>query len=184
MSKWWVIFLFLVGCNSKATKFYPMPWKVGQWVTYTVNEEPLKIAVTGQESTFFWLETVESEAIVKVLVTEHDLSNPNRIIVKKLGEPAVEFPLEDFSIKANLSDVKLDEFTEFTTEYLTLLCGKFKAFHIKEGETDIWLSNKIPLFGIVRYKDDDKTIVLRDYGLSGAQSEINEEPEVASIVLE
>ncbi|MCK4353327.1 hypothetical protein KAW65_07985 [candidate division WOR-3 bacterium] len=183
MKRLWIIFLLLGGCSSPS-KYHPVTWIVGQWVSYTINDEPLKISIVSEDSALFWLETAEPGSIVKILVEENRISRPRRLIIKKLNESPVEFPLNQFSVESNLPIIKIDEFTDLKKEILTLPRGKFKVFHIKRKEEDVWLSNKVPILGIARYESVDRHIVLCDYGLTGAESEIKEKPKMASFAVE
>lgn len=171
MRKVWIVFFLIAGCSNRG-EYHPLQWRVGQWVSYEINGKPLQVSVVGRDSFLFWVETVEPEIIVKVLVEEGELANPKRVIIKEAGEETVEFRVDEISVKSGLSSLKIGKSTSGKKELLTLPCGKFKVFHIKQNGKEVWVSNKIPIFGIAKYKSDDKAILLRDYGLHGAKSEI------------
>lgn len=178
MSRVWFIFFVVAGCSNLA-EFHPLEWRVGQWVSYKINNEPLEVAIVGQESTLFWVETSEPEIIVKVLVERGKIIEPKRLIVKKVGESPIEFKVAEFSIKGGLPVMESKNLGD--KEILTLPCGKIKAVHIREEKRDVWLSDAIPIFGIVKYKTKDTLIVLQNYGIKGAKSGITESVEVINL---
>lgn len=178
MRKFWIVFFLFVGC-SKSGKFHPLEWRVGQWVSYKINNEPLEVSIVGKDSTLFWIETVEPEITVKVLVEMGKINEPKRLIVKKIGESPIEFKVDEFSIQSGLPVLKVESLGK--REILALPGGKFKVIHIREGEKDIWLSDAIPIFGIAKYKSKDTFIVLQNYRLRGAKSEIEEPTEIVNL---
>ncbi len=177
--EWIILFVLIISCSKKG-EYHLLRWKTGQWVCYKINDEPIRISIVGKDSTLFWVETAESELVAKVLAEEGQLEEAKRLIVKKVSESPFEMQAEKFSIKSGFPDISVRESGE--KELVTLPCGKFRTFHIRQKEEDVWLSNKVPILGIVRYKSKDKEIVLWDYGLKGAKSEIKE--KVKSISLE
>ena len=186
MRKAWIIIFLFAGC-AKLHKYHPMPWVVGQWVSYEVNGEPLKVSLVGKDSSGFWLETVGPEAIVKMLV-ERGEAQPKRcdlkrLIVKPLGDLPIEFSLDEFGVKSELLSIKMDSSMNFKEEIFTLPCGKLRVFHTTQEGSDIWVSGKVPIFGVVKYKSNDNLIVLCDYGIKGAESEIKQQPEVANFII-
>jgi hypothetical protein len=178
MKRVWLICLVLAGC-AKSGRFQPSEWKVGQWVCYEINDEPLEVAIVGRDSTLFWVETVEPEITVKVLVAKGKISEPKRLIVKRIGESPVEFQASEFSVKSGLPVLKGEDSGK--KEILTLPCGKFKAVHLVEDQRDIWLSRTVPIFGIAKYESEDMLIVLQNYGQRGAKSTIGEPVEVVNL---
>ncbi|MDI6841035.1 MAG: hypothetical protein QMD71_09360 [bacterium] len=176
-----ILFIF-TGC-AQLHKYKPIPWAVGQWVSYEVNGEPLKVSIVGKDLAGFWLETVEPEVVVKFLVEEGG-TQPNKLIVKTVGDSPIEFPVDKFNVKSILLSAKIDESANLRNEILTLTCGKLRVFHTTYEGSDIWLSSKVPIFGIVKYMGKDKLIVLRDYGIKGAESEIKEQAESANFIVE
>lgn len=175
------LMLLLTGC-SQTPRYQPLEWKVGQWVAYEFNGKPIKISIVAKDSNLFWIETAESEVIVKLLVTEHNLSEPKKLIIKKLADIPVEFPLDKFSINSQFPTVKIDGSSVPEKELLTLQCGKFKTFHITEGNNEIWLANNVPILGIVKSICKNETLVLRAYGNKGASSEIQDEARVSEFI--
>ncbi len=174
MRKSWIIllfFFFVIGC-SKRGEYNLLKWKVGQWVSYKINDKPIRVSIVGKDSVFFWVETVEPELTAKVLVEEAQLDEAIRLIVKKVNETPFEIQVDKFSIKSGFPNITVEESGK--KEIVVLPSGKFKAFHVKQEEEDVWLANKVPIFGIVKYKSKDKEIILWDYGLKGAKSEIKE----------
>lgn len=177
-------FITFSGCGRNI-KYTPVKWKVGQWAAYEVNGEPLKVSIVGEDSstslknkTSFWLETAEPEIIVKLLVEEGKINEPLRIIAKRLGEPAVEFGTNKIGIKSGLPLMELFESEKGERKILTLPVGKFKTVYFKKEDKEIWLSNTVPVLGIVKYASSDKNIVLCGLGTKGAKSEINGVVEV------
>lgn len=167
----WVIMSLFVGC-SKTEKFQLLEWRTGQWVAYTINGEPIKISIVGKDSNMFWIETVEPQIVVKALVEAGKLNEPKRLIVKQVGESPIEFQNTEFSAESGLPVMKAEDFGK--KEIVVLPCGKFKVVHLKENVKDVWVSEAIPILGIAKYKSEDTLMVLQDYGLKGAKSEIAE----------
>ena len=150
---WAIMFLF-VGC-SKTEKFQLLEWRTGQWAAYTINGEPIKISIVGEDSNMFWIETVEPQMIVKALVEEGKLNEPKRLIVKTVGENPIEFQNTEFLAESGLPVIKTEDFGK--KEIVVLPCGKFKVVHIKENVKDVWVSEDIPILGIVKYKNENIT---------------------------
>lgn len=175
-----LLLLLFIGC-SKGARYRPLEWKVGQWVAYEFNDEPIKISIVGKDSNLFWIETAEPEIIVKVLVEEGKISEPRKLIVKKLADTAVEFALDKFSMKAQLPAIEIHKSSSLEREILTLPCGRFKTFHITEQGREVWLANNVPVLGIVKYENGNETLLLRAYGTRGAHSEIKEEAKLTEI---
>ncbi len=174
---WAIMFLF-VGC-SKTEKFQLLEWRTGQWVAYKINGEPIKISIVGEDSNMFWIETVEPQIVVKALVEAGKLNEPKRLIVKQIGESAIEFQNTEFSAESGLPVMKAEDFGK--KEIVVLPCGKFKVVHLKENAKDVWISEAIPILGIAKYKSEDTLMVLQDYGLKGAKSEIAKSVENVSL---
>jgi hypothetical protein len=174
----WILVLLLGGC-SKFGKIRHPDWEVGQWVSYKINSEPLKISIVGRDSSLFWVETVEPELIVKVLVRPEEINHPIRLIVKRTGENPTEFQETKLSIESNFTIQNLEDSGK--EEVLILPCGKIKTIHIEREETDIWLSSTIPILGVVKYTNKNMNIVLQSYGMRGATSEIKEPVENVSL---
>lgn len=172
-----ILVVSFIGC-SKTINYKPIKWEVGQWVCYEINGEPLKMSVTGKDSDLFWLEAAESEIVLKLLIEEGKLNEPRRIIAKKLGENAIEINVAKVSLKTALPMMEMNEPIKGTREIVTLPSGKFKTVYLKKEDKESWLSNTVPILGIVKYKSSDKNIVLRSYGEKGARSEIDSVAEV------
>jgi hypothetical protein len=174
----WLACLILAGC-ARSDRFRPLEWKVGQWVCYEINDEPLEVAIVGKDSDLFWLETIEPEITVKALVAKDRINEPKRLIVKRIGETPVEFQVSEFLVKSGLPVLKGEDSGK--KEILTLPCGKVKVVHITEDQRDIWLSRTVPIFGIAKYESDDMLIVLQNCGQRGAKSSIGEPVEVVNL---
>jgi len=183
---WIILFVFIIGC-SKSGKYHSLRWSVGQWVSYKINDKPIRVSIVGRESSnkaedelsLYWVETVEPELVVKVLVEEGKLDKARKLIIKKVSEAPFEVQVDNFHIKSEFPSLSTSELGK--EELLTLPCGKFRVFHKKENGEDVWLSNKVPIFGIVKYKSKNKEIVLWDYGIKGAKSEIKGEVKIVHL---
>lgn len=179
--------------------------KPGAWAAYRVQTgeeegapETLtwKIACVGTEKVGdqdgIWLE-VETD------MPESDVKEKSqmKVIIKSLvvGEPGEEQSVRKMIMQAgnqppmmmNVSTTGGEEETQFPemkdvgTETVTVPAGTFTCRHLQgttdEGETgDIYLSDKVALFGIVKMAGGRDLMELIDYGASGAVSQIKGEP--------
>ena len=165
-------FLFLYGCN-KNIKYKPVKWAVGQWVCYKMNEEPFKISIVGSESDMFWVESEEPQITIKMLIKENKFNEPHKITAKKFSGRIINFETDKISIKCGLPIISIDDSLKATRKVITLPTGKFRTAYLKKEESEIWLSNLVPILGIVQYKSKEKNIEIQSYGLKGAVSKID-----------
>jgi hypothetical protein len=179
--------------------------KPGAWAAYRVqtSEEAgtpetltWKMACVGTEKVGdqdgIWLE-VETD------MPESDVgeTSPMKVIMKSLlvGDPGKEQSVRKMIMQAgnqppmlmNVSTEGREEETEFPevkevgTETVTVPAGTFTCRHLQgttsDGETgDIYLSDKVALFGIVKISGGGELMELINHGASGAVSQIKGEP--------
>lgn len=179
-------------------------WQVGQWAQYEMNMDKrtfiVKYSITGTETvngkTWFWYENEiimpETKTISKMLILPGEAS-PKHLYVKNGNEPAMDMTsmLTHQSAGQENNTLQKDEdivkgFIGY--ESITVPAGPFNTLHSKVqsqsggDKTDVWVSNKVPITGVVKLSGKDKrasvlTMKLLKYGLSGAQTSIKEKPQ-------
>lgn len=154
-----------------------MHWEVGQWVLYDVNGKEVKYAIVGSYDSYFWLEKSSVQngehLIIKVL-TSPGSNDIKKFIVKRFNESPIEFVFDRFPFENPL----LEGDAEIVSKEKFSLSGReLHAVHLKQKGADIWFSNEIPIFGILKYENGGERILLKDYGFKGAESEIAEVPK-------
>ncbi|MCD6418153.1 hypothetical protein J7M00_05165 [bacterium] len=148
----------------------------------------------------------DDHTIMKFL-SKGDMSTGNKkyssVIIKHNDEPAYEFVApQDTSEYSNMIPPGVDE-EEYkeardsrkrnveddrfevkeSKETITVPAGTFNCtrYTTIDKETneknDVWVSDKVPLLGVVKMKNDDGEFVLADYGDNGAKSAITETPQ-------
>lgn len=165
-----------IGCTRKGP-YKLMQWEVGQWVLYDINGKEVRYAIVGTHDSYFWLERSGFQngrhLVIKAL-TSPGSSEIEKFIVKGPNGSPIEFAFNGFP----LEDLLLEEGVEIIAkENLNLSGHKLYAVHLRQKEADIWFSNEIPIFGILKYENGSERILLKDYGLNGAESEIAEVPK-------
>jgi len=165
-----------MGCSQEAL-YKPMHWKVGQWVLYDVNGKEVRYAIVGSSDSYFWLEKSSiqnGEHLIIKALTSPGSNEIKKFIVKRSNESPIEFAFDRFPFE----DLLLEGDVEILSkEKFNLAEHELYAVHLKQKRADIWFSNKIPIGGILKYENGGKSIVLKDYGLKGAESEIAEAPK-------
>ncbi|MFA5033243.1 MAG: hypothetical protein WC614_09495 [bacterium] len=172
--------LLLEGCNTNV-KYKPVKWETGQWVCYSINGEPFKISIVSKDSEMFWVETEEPGIIMKMLIKENEFNTPQKIIARKLGGKAISFETDKISIRSGLPLISIDDSLKAIRKVITLSAGKFKTAYLKKEDSEVWLSNLVPILGIVKYTSKDKNIEIQSYGLKGAKSQIDSTKEASEL---
>ena len=146
--------------------------------------------VEGQEGIWLEVETDMPES-------DEGEASRARVIMKSLvvGDPGKEQSvhkmimqagnrppiLMDVSPEAGEEETEYPEAKNLGTETITVPAGTFTCRHLQvkvsEGETgDIYLSEEVALFGIVKLRGGGNEMELVDHGASGAVSQIKGEP--------
>ncbi len=168
-------FLLLSGCvREKEVGYKSIGWRVGQWALYVINGEERQYSIIEQDSCYFWLEVSSKDAVVRVLVREDMEDNYRGLIVKKGDNKPIEFGYGEFSLVSTLPLTEKER-TFTGRDKVVLPCGGFDCFCARYKEGEVWVSDKVPIFGIVKYTDERTQMILKDYGLKGAKSSIKEE---------
>jgi len=113
----------------------------------------------------YWLEIGLNEKqgpmYSKVLITKDDFQM-RKIVFQMNGMPAMEMP---FNPNSNESKRMHDEMTQWSqagNETITVPAGTFSCVHWKksDGKGDLWASDKISPFGMVKNVEPNSTMVL------------------------
>jgi len=165
-----------IGCKQK-DPYKLMQWEVGQWVLYDINGKEVRYAIVGSHDSYFWLERSgfqNGEHLVIKALTLPGSNEIEKFIVKGSNGSPIEFAFDGFPFEYLLleGDVEI-----LSKENLSLSGYELYAVHLRQKEADIWFSNEIPIFGILKYENGSEKILLKDYGLNGAESEIAEVPK-------
>jgi hypothetical protein len=132
-----------------------------------------EITIVGKESVDgkdgFWMEIAHQEKnqsgmmYAKVLFTKDDFQF-TRMIMQQPGQPAMEMPFHTTDKAKSRMHDEIEKWTAAGTETITVPAGTFSCKHWKKdkgpGDTDIWTSDKVTPFGIVREVSPGHTMVL------------------------
>jgi hypothetical protein len=177
--------------------------KPGAWAAYRVqaSEEEgapktLKVACVGTEEVNgqkgMWLEVetdmpesdVGEASQMKVIMKSLIVGDPGeKQSVRKMIMQAGNRPpmLMNVSTEAGEEETEFPEVKEVGTETITVPAGTFTCRHLQgttdKGETgDLYISEKVALFGMVKLSSPEGGMELLDHGASGAVSQIKGEP--------
>jgi hypothetical protein len=166
------------------------------------DEEKLKFSIVGEEVTpqgkLYWYEmkinnrNTGETVIMKMLISgdPKETGNIKRMIIKRNQEKAMELPpslltmaeMQSKSKESTASKEKEKEkVKELGKEKIKTSVGTFDCLHLKyreasEDEADAWTSEKLPIFGLVKFESKSKKMELSGYG-KDAVSAITEKPE-------
>jgi len=170
-------------------------YRVGHWVEYVVHLRErrqvwhLHLAVVGREGEAWWIEMTVAqarggEAIARMLVHHGDEADQvggrlRRLIVQPEGQVPLELPVEEAS--GTLPEIDSGEGPGVLVgaESIRVGAGTFRARHYRRGEgpraRHIWLSDRVPLWGLTRYRGPRVEMSLTAMG-AGAASRVTAEP--------
>jgi hypothetical protein len=136
-------------------------------------KQPLEMTVVGKESfegrEAYWLEFAHADAksgsmgYAKMLMTKDDFQS-HRMIVQQPGQPAMEL-----SLHANMNEKtqkhkeeEMEKWHLAGSESITVPAGTFSCQHWKkdEGVGEVWVSDKVSPFGMVKSISSGETMVL------------------------
>ncbi len=145
-----------------------------------------KESVDGKDG--FWLEIAHQEknetarGYAKVLFTKDDFQF-HRMIMQQPGQQAMEMPFRPSDKSRNQMQEEAGKWRMVGTETITVPAGTFPCKHWHKdknaddnGDHDIWTSDKISPFGIVKEVSPGQTMVLVKV-ITDAQDHINAEAE-------
>lgn len=180
--------------------------KVGSFVEYTLisksnqDEEKLKFSIVGEEVTpqgkLYWYEmTIHNRSTGETVITKMLISgdpketgNIKKMVVKRNQEKAMELPPNLLAMaeaqaksKESTASKAKEKVKELGKEKIKTSVGTFDCLHLRyreagEDEADAWTSEKLPIFGLVKFESKSKKMELSGYGRD-AVSAITEKPE-------
>lgn len=126
--------------------------------------------VEGKEG--FWLEMARQGknqtgmGYAKVLFTKDDFQF-HRMIVQQPGQLAMEMPFHPSDKTKNRMHEEVEKWSSVGTETITVPAGTFSCKHWKKdkgandtGDSEIWTSDKVSPFGVVKEVSPGRTMVL------------------------
>lgn len=164
--------------------------KVGQWAWYDLVDTRggqryvVRQAIVGEEpvgkKTGYWVEfevvpEVGFKVVYKMLLTgpASDPANIHRVIEKLAPDPAREAALDANANAA--APAKPPKRKSQGMDTIDTLDGKVRAEHyeIADGEKTVhlWINEQVTPSGVVRMRAPDGEMILRNYGVGGANAE-------------
>ena len=129
-----------------------------------------KESVNGKEG--FWLEMARQNknqagmGYAKILFTKDDLQF-HRMIMQQAGQPAMEMPFHLGDRTHSPMQQEMEKWNVVGTETITVPAGTFACKHWKKdkgpndtGDHEIWTSDKVSPFGVVKQITPGQTMVL------------------------
>jgi hypothetical protein len=155
----------------------------GAWVEYLVRNKGqpdtrVRASILDQPAGDgrYWLEldTASQEgmaAAAKLLVHGNPLTprDVERMFVMMAGQQPLEVPLD----QADVSDEKPPappKVTHEKPEQITVRAGTYKADVLRAGDTRIWHTGKVPLWGLVKVRSPRQSLELIGAAQSGAHT--------------
>lgn len=160
--------------------------KAGQWSWYDLTDArsnrrfALRQAIVGEEKigkdTAYWLETevvpdLGFPMFYKMLLTgpASDPKNIHKILFKYGRDPVSELPAE--SLVATPASHPEPKRTNLGKADLETPKGVISTNHVvvstPEGAVELWLNDEVRPMGIVRLRNANGDLLLRDYGVGG-----------------
>jgi hypothetical protein len=150
--------------------------------------------IVGQEnvegSTGYWMEirsenpAMPGETVMKqLIVTGGDKPQIKRMIMQMPGRPPMEMPMGMMGMGqrgqgARAGDTSPGE--KVGSEIITVPAGTFACEHFRkaepQGPVDVWISSKVPPYGMVKMSSAEMTMVLEKL-LSNETSHLKGEPQ-------
>jgi hypothetical protein len=123
-----------------------------------------KDSVEGKEA--FWMEVANNQngqsSLVKMLITRDDFGF-HKMILQPPGQQAMEMPFNPGKdAHQEKIEEKFQDWRSVGTEPVTVPAGTFVCEHLHNDKTngDLWASDKVTPFGMVKQVDRDRTLVL------------------------
>jgi hypothetical protein len=166
---------------------------VGQGAAYSVqsakgDKTDMQIAIVGKEQVegkdAYWYETAfnrgSGQMIVKSLMVLNGTdTHVSRVIMQMPGHPPMEMPTQTMhqGKTSQPADVRSDA-EDLGSETITVPAGTFtcKHYRTKKGGGDVWVSEKISPYGLVKSKTSDASMELTKV-VTGAKDQITGTPQ-------
>jgi hypothetical protein len=155
--------------------FHPVVGKGAQYETVSkrgggTKTETTEMGVVGKESVegkdAYWMQFASMEEkdkprVGKALITVDDFQF-QRMIIEVPGQGAMEMPMNMNAKNRTKMDEHLNDWHSVGTETITVPAGTFSCEHWKNDKDggDIWTSDKVTPFGMVKEVEKDRTMVL------------------------
>jgi len=152
--------------------FHPV---IGKGAAYTDTNKDGKshtteIGIVGKDMAEgkegYWMQFVSSDPegkamVGKALITMDDFQF-HRMIVQPAGQQAMEMPMNMSAAHREKTENSMNEWHSVGTETITLPAGTFSCEHWRndKNNSDIWTSDKITPFGLVKQVSANNTMVL------------------------
>ena len=166
---------------------------VGQGATYSMqsakgDKTDMQIAIVGKEQVdgkdAYWYEMSfnrgKGEMIIKTLmVLNGSDTHVSRMIMQMPGRPPMEMPTQMMHQDKTTqpADVRSDA-EDLGSETITVPAGTFtcKHYRTKKNGGDVWVSEKISPYGLVKSKTNDSSMELTKV-VTGAKDQITGTPQ-------
>lgn len=159
--------------NAISSIFHPV---VGAGAVYenpdvsaSSSKHSTEMLVVGKElvgtQEGYWLEIglTEKQGPIysKVLITKDDFQL-HKIVFQMNGMPAMQMPFNPASNESQRMRDEMSKWTQVGNESVTVPAGTFSCVHWKKGDGkgDIWSSDKVSPFGMVKNVEPGQTLVL------------------------
>jgi hypothetical protein len=129
----------------------------------------MTMGVVGKESfegkEAFWMEVVSTDGthpmLFKMLITRDDFEF-HKTVMQMPGQPAMEMPFNGNASRENKVEEKFKEWHSVGSEPVTVPAGTFMCDHLHNDKTsgDMWVSDKVTPFGMVKHVDGKRVMVL------------------------
>jgi len=161
----------------------PLEPHAGAWAEYLVRtkgEDDVRLrasilSVLGAGR--YWLEMATASesgppAATKLLVKGNPAQprDLERALLLVAGQQPLEIPLDQLETP-DLKSGKLPKVERLKPARVRVRAGEFlDAEALRVGDTRIWRSGKVPLWGLVKVQSPSQTVELLSYGLTGAHT--------------
>src|SRR5580700_6535701 len=165
---------------------------VGQGATYSMqsakgDKTEMQIAIVGKEQVdgkdAYWYEMSFNQGsgpmIMKSLMVLSGLdTHVSRMIMQMPGRPPMEMPMQMMQSHAQPPTDVRNEGEDLGSESITVPAGTFTCEHYrtKNGQGDVWVSQKISPYGLVKSKTNDTSMELTKV-VTGAKDQITGTPQ-------
>jgi hypothetical protein len=129
-----------------------------------------KESVDGKEA--FWMEIARQDkkqsgmTYAKMLFTKDDFQF-HRMVMQQPGQPAMEMPFHPSDQTKSRMQDEIEKWSAAGTETITVPAGTFSCKHWKKdqgpndtGDSEIWTSDKVTPFGMVKEVSPGRTMIL------------------------
>lgn len=152
----------------------------------------MEVAVVGKESVDgkegYWFETTttggSTGGVVMKILTVRDGANTSvsKMIMQLPGRPPMEMPSQMMQRSNQPQPADIRQMADDVgSESVTTPAGTFQCEHyrMKDGSNDVWISEKIPPYGLVKSQGKDTTMLLSKV-ITDAKDKITGTPQAFS----